>query len=183
MDRKQGIKIFLWILNLLVIFLLIWSLVNYQILNQEVGEIVKVWGIVAMIFFVIVLEGAPVFVGSSIAVASILAMGIFNPWLILFLFLFSAVIGNIFYFYLGHFSGKTILNYFDKRDVKRYKMLFRKYGKAAMFIMAVSPIPYFPTLIGVFKIKSPYLVSEILIVRLIRHTIVFLVWFWILIKF
>jgi len=73
---------------------------------------------------VIFLEGAPVFVGSSIAVATILAMNAFNPWLILLLFLSSAIVGNIFYFYLGYFSGEKILKIFSKdrreKDTKTY---------------------------------------------------------------
>ncbi len=181
--NKNVIKYSVWVLNLLIVFALIWSLINYKILDQEVTKIVMISGLLAMILFVIFLEGAPVFVGSSIAVATILAMNAFNPWLILLLFLSSAIVGNIFYFYLGYFSGEKILKYFPKTDVKRYKNLFKKYGRHAMLIMAISPIPYLPTLAGIFKMNSKQQILETLIIRMIRHSVVFFVWFLILVGF
>lgn len=183
MNKKRVVKFSIWLLNILVIFLLIWSLINYKFLNQEVSQFVQVWGLLAMIFLVILLEGAPVFVGSGLVVAAVLALNSINPWLILFLFLFFALVGNIFYFYLGYFSGKRILKYFDKKNVKKYEELFKKYGFTAMIITAVSPIPYLPTFAGVFRMKSVSLISKILILRMIRHIVVFFIWFFILTRF
>lgn len=183
MSAKKIVRISVWALNFFIIFLLIWSIINYKFLNHEVSQIVQVWGVLAMVFFSIILEGAPVFVGPSVAVAAVLAMGTANPWLILFLFLFSALAGNVIYYYLGYFFGESVLNYFDKNGVKRYKKLFRKYGKTALIIMAVSPIPYFPTIPGVFRVKSPYLIMQVLIARMLRHTAVFFFWYSALIGF
>tara|TARA_Y100000310_G_scaffold262458_1_gene272152 strand:- start:5900 stop:6451 length:552 start_codon:yes stop_codon:yes gene_type:complete len=183
MEKNKIVKISVWFLNIFIIFLLIWSLINYTFLNKEVSEFVQVWGLLAMIFFVILLEGAPVFVGSGLVVATLLAIGTENPGFILLLFLASALIGNIIYFYLGYFSGKKILKYFDKRDIEKYTNLFKKYGFAAMIFMAVSPVPYLPTLAGVFRMTSPILIAEVLILRMIRHTAVFLFWFYILVGF
>jgi len=183
MNKKKLIKSFIWILNISIIFILIWSIVNYKVLNREVTGIVLVGGLIAMIFLVILLEGAPVFVGASLVVAVVLTMNSFNPWFILFLFLVSAIIGNIIYFYIGYSFGKKIFKYFDKKDVEKYEKLFKKYGKATMLLMAVSPIPYLPTLAGVFRINSPCLIAKILLVRMIRHTIVFLFWFVVIIEF
>ena len=183
MNKKRVVKFSVWLLNILVIFLLVWSLINYKLLNQEVSQFVQVGGLLAMIFLVVLLEGAPVFVGPSLAVASVLAMNIINPWLILFLFLFFVLVGNILYFYLGYFSGKRILKYFGKKNVKKYEELFKKYGFAAMIITAIFPIPYLPTLAGVFRMTSPILITKVLVIRMIRHAVVFLFWFYILIGF
>ena len=177
------VKFSVWLLNILVILLLIWSLINYKLLNQEVSQFVQVWGLLAIIFLVILLEGAPIFVGSGLVVASVLAMNIINPWLILFLFLFFALVGNILYFYLGYFSGKRIFKYFKKKNVKKYEELFKKYVFTAMIITAVSPIPYLPTLAGIFRMTSPILITKVLVIRMIRHVVVFLFWFYIIIGF
>jgi len=181
MDKKRVVKFSFWLLNILVILLLVWSLINYKFLSQEVSQFVQVGGLLAMIFLVILLEGAPVFVGPGLVVASVLAMNTINPWLILFLFLFFALVGNILYFYLGYFTGKRILKYFNKKIVKKYEKLFEKYGFAAMIITAISPIPYLPTIAGVFKMKSPKLIIWILTIRMFRHTVVFLFWFYVLV--
>ena len=178
--NKKKVKLVLWLLNFIVIFLLVWSLINYTILNNEVSKFMQIGGIFAMILLIIFLEGAPVFVGPSVAFASILIMEVFPPGLVLFLFLVSAVIGNIFYFYLGYFFGRKILRYFDKKDIHRYKKLFKKYGRASMLVMAVSPIPYLPTIAGIFGKPTLYLAAETLIVRLIRHTVVFFFWYFVI---
>ena len=136
-----------------------------------------------MIFLVILLEGAPVFVGSGLVIAAVLAMNIINPWLILFLFLLFALVGNVIYYYLGYFSGKRIFKYFDKKNVKKYEELFKKHGFTTMIIMAVSPIPYLPTLAGVFRMKSLALITKVLVIRMTRHVVVFLFWFYILVGF
>ncbi|MEX0932845.1 MAG: VTT domain-containing protein [Candidatus Pacearchaeota archaeon] len=176
MDKKNIVKISFWILNFIIIFLLIWSLINHRVLNQEVSNIVATFGLVAMILFVVILEGAPVFIGPSVAVASILAMGALNPWTILFLFLISAFVGNVFYYYLGYFSGKKILKYFSDKDVEKYKKFFKNHGGKTLGIMAISPVPYLPTLAGVFKLKSKSIMAYILLVRALRHIVVFAFW-------
>ena len=175
------IKALLLILNVLVVVLLIWSLINYKFLNNEVTNAVQIWGLLAMVLFVFVLEGAPVFVGGSVAVASVLAMATFNPWLILFLFLASAILGNVAYYYLGHHFGLKVLKYFDRRDVRKYKRLFHEHGRTAMIVMALSPIPYLPTLAGAFRMDKFYMFVEIMGLRIIRHIIVFLFWYFLLV--
>lgn len=177
MNKKKWIRFSIALLNVLVILILIWSLINYQFLNKEVSHLVQIWGLFAMILFIIILEGAPVFVGPSVVVAAALATGTFDTKLILFLFLVSAFVGNIIYYYLGYFSGEKILKYFKKKDVKNYKNIFKKYGRVAMITMAISPIPYLPTIAGVFRLKSFYRISEILVLRMIRHVIVFTFWY------
>jgi len=183
MNKKRVIKYLIGLLNLIVVFILIWSIINYKVLNQEVTDLAKTGGLVVMVFLVIFLEGAPSLIGSSVVVAAILAMNSFNPWLILLLFIVSAIIGNIIYFCLGHFFGKRIMGYFDEGYMKKYKDLFKKYGGAAMMITAISPTPYFPELAGAFRVTSKSLLFKILILRIIRHTVVFFFWFFIFVGF
>lgn len=183
MNKKRAIRFSILIINILLIFLLIWSFINYQVLDQEVTNLVKFLGLSAMVLFVIFLEGAPVFVGPSVAVASVLAMNVFNPVFIFWLFLGSAFLGNVIYYYLGYFFGNGALKYFDKKDVRKYEKFFKKYGGLTMITMAISPVPYLPTFAGVFRMNSVSLISKILILRAIRHTIVFFFWLFVLTKF
>jgi len=178
MAQKRNVKLFFSALNIIIIILLIWSLINYKVLNEEVGELVQVGGLIVLVLIIIIFEGAPVFVGPGMGVGAVLAMGVFDPKLILLIFLISAVVGNIIYFSLGYIFGKKVLDYFDEKDVKRYKELFKKYGKAAMIVMAVSPMPYLPSLAGVFRVKSPIMITEVLLLRLIRHVVVFSMYYY-----
>ena len=149
---KNQIKTILWLINILTILLLIYSIVNYSFLEQEVTQAIQLGGLIALIFIVIILEGAPVFIGSSVAVAALLATKA-NPWPILTIFLLSAIIGNILYYYLGYFLGKKTFSYFSKKDIVKNIALFQKHGFKAMFIMAITPLPYLPTIAGVFKMS------------------------------
>ena len=180
MNKKKWVRFSIALLNVLVILLLIWSLINYQFLNKEVSQLIQIWGLVAMILFIIFLEGSPVFFGPSVVTAAMLATGTFNSGFILFVFLASAIVGNIFYYYIGYFSGERILKYFKKKDVQRYQDVFKKYGRVAMITMAISPVPYLPTVAGVFRVKSIRVISEVLILRLLRHGVVFTAWYLVL---
>ncbi len=180
MIKKRVVKFLMFSLNIIILLLLIWSLINYKILSKEVTKLVMFGGLTIMVIFVILLEGMPLFLGPSVSVLAILAMGVFNPWLILFLFILSALVGNVFYFYLGYFSGEKILKYFPKENVKKYKLFFKKYGRNMMIIMAISPIPYLPTIAGVFKMNSKLHIAETLIVRMLRHVVVFFFLFFVI---
>ena len=79
MNKRKMVFFSVGLLNVLVIFILIWSLINYQVLNQEVSRMVQVGGLLSMISFIILLEGAPVFLGPSVVVAAMLAINAFNP--------------------------------------------------------------------------------------------------------
>ena len=180
MVYKRSVKFICWCCSIFITLLLLWSLFNYKLLENNVTTFVQTGGLIALVIIVIILEGAPILIGGSIAVAALLLMKI-NPLLILALFLISATIGNILYYYLGYFSGEKILKYFDKKDVVKYDKLFKKYGRLAMIIMAISPVPYLPTLAGYFKMSPLYMFTETLGTRLIRHTIVFFFWYTILV--
>ena len=170
------IKLSLIAINVLVVVVLIWSLINYTLLNNEVGRIVQVWGIIAAILIIIILEGAPVAIGPSVVIVSLLAMKEFNWWFVLLIFLGSAIIGNIIYFYLGVYSGKKILKYFDKKDINKYKKIFNKNGRLTMITMAISPVPYLPTVAGVFRMSKFRMFVEVMGARMLRHLVIFFFW-------
>jgi membrane-associated protein len=180
MDAKRLIKTIAWGFSIVVVVLLVWSLLNYKVLENSVTGFIQVWGLIALVLIVVILEGAPIFVGGGIAAGASLAMGA-NPWLVLTLFIISAIIGNVLYYYLGYFSGRKVLKYFNREDVARYEKLFEKHGRVAMFIMAVFPIPYLPTLGGVFKLTPLFMFTEVLAVRIVRHSAVFIFWYFLLV--
>jgi len=180
MIKKELVKRGFIFVNLVMVLLLIVSLINYQYFDKEINELIKFGGLSAMIFLVFILEGAPVLIGGSVAVASMMALEVFSPWFLLAMFLVSAFFGNLFYYFLGVFAGRKVLSYFDKKDIKKYEEFFKQYGHLSLLIMAVTPIPYLPTLAGVFKNAKPFYLIGIMIIRLIRHSVVFFVWYYIL---
>jgi len=175
MNKKTIIKTTFLTINIIVILLFIYSLINYKFLENEIGIAEQTSGIIIVAIFAFILEGAPVFVGPSVAIAALLAAG-GDPWILLAIFLISAIMGNIFYYYLGYHLGKKTFKYFEEEDVQKYKNLFKKYGTAAMIIMAISPIPYLPTIAGAFKMSAKNMFLTTMSIRIARHIVVFLFW-------
>ncbi|MAG39370.1 hypothetical protein CMI41_00165 [Candidatus Pacearchaeota archaeon] len=177
--EKRTIKALLWVLNILVILLLIYSIVNYKFLEKELVLAAQIGGLGVVAILIFFLEGAPLFVGPSVAVASILATGT-NPLWVLVVFLISAILGSIAYYYLGYSLGEKTLKYFEKEDIKKYRKLFSKYGTSAMVLTAVAPIPYLPTIAGAFRMSKKDMFIKTMGARLLRHIVVFLFWFFVL---
>jgi membrane protein YqaA with SNARE-associated domain len=180
MNKKTIVKIIIWTLNILTILLLVYSLINYKFLENEITTAVQIGGVVTVAILVFILEGAPVFVGSSVAVASLIAAKT-NPWLLLIVFIVFAILGNFVYYYLGYLFGKKTLRYFDEANIKKYEKIFKKYGMLSMLVMAVSPVPYLPTIAGAFKMSKKDMFLTTMTLRMIRHTIVFFFWYAILV--
>jgi membrane protein YqaA with SNARE-associated domain len=180
MNKKRIVKGVFWAFNFLVIILFIYTLINYSILEKELSIAAQIGGAGLVAALVFILEGAPVFVGPSVAIASLLAMGE-DPIFVLAIFLVFSTLGAIVYYYLGYFLGERVFVYFEKEDVKKYRELFKKYGMAAMLITAVTPIPYLPTVAGAFKMGAKEMFFLTTLLRIARHIIVFLFWFYVLV--
>lgn len=176
MNKKRLIRVVGWSLNIVVVLLLVWSIVNYRVLEQDITRAIQVGGIFVAAILIFVLEGAPVFIGPSVTVVALLVIGI-NPLLVLFLLLGFAILGDIAYYYLGRKSEYRVERFIEKEDMNRYRRLFKKYGKAAMYIMAITPLPYLPTIAGIFKMPPSYFFTKVMGVRMLRHIVVFLFWF------
>lgn len=176
MNKTKAVHHVLTFLNFLVIAVFIWSLINYKVLDATINKWAVAGGLVFLIIFIIFLEGAPIVAGPTIAVAAFLTIGEYTPLFIYLVFILSGVVGNFIWFYLGVFSGHKLLKYFDPKVISRYEKLFKKYGWWTMVITAVTPIPYLPTLAGIFDMKWKHMFIGVMGVRIIRHTIVFIFW-------
>ncbi len=161
------------------IFVFIYGVVNYTILEKEITKAVAAGGLTMMFILILVFESAPIAViGPFIPVMGGILVG-FNYIWILVLLVIGAVISSTFSFYLGKYFSKRSARLVDSQKKQKYKKLFRKYGRWFMFLAAIGIFPYIPVMIGIFRIKTRFYWLTILPVRIAKHIIssLFLFWF------
>lgn len=70
---------------------------------------------------------------------------------------------------IGKVYGEPALKFFmNEKRYERLKILFKKYGKFTMTILAISPLPYFPILGGIFQLTPRAFIWYALIPRILR---------------
>jgi membrane protein DedA with SNARE-associated domain len=110
------------------------------------------------------------------------SFGIFNVWIIFFLALFGTMLGDVFWYALGRFGRKSVIekyvnkNFSETKTAKRLERLLEdNYFKAILLIKLVPPLPV-PGLIltGVTRMKFKKFIFASGIISLI-YCIVFVV--------
>lgn len=170
------LRIISLIIFIFFIALLIYSLVNYKIFNKQINEKIEYfidkYGFISVFITAFLLEISPQpFVSGLAPMASGLVFGM--DYNILLIVVCSAVIlSSLFAYFLGLIYGEKIaLEFLDIKTYKKYIKLFKKYGNAMMSIIAFTPLPYFPVLAGVFKMKIADFVVYALFFRILYYFI------------
>ena len=173
----KKIKIATSIIGILVIILFLYGLVNYRILDKQISERVEFYvgkyGYYSVFVFSFILEISPQpFIGAVGTVASGLVFGL-NFYYLLILVIVAGTLSAITAYAIGRLYGKRIvIKLFGRKNYEKYSLLFKKYGKLAISLAALTPIPYFPVIAGVFKMKAVDFAVYALFVRVI-HFVVF----------
>ncbi|MFH1359319.1 MAG: VTT domain-containing protein [archaeon] len=156
--KAKLVRIISFVLGLVVIGVFIYLAFRYGYLGKDVesifGKGVLKYGYVAVFIFSFLLEAAPQpFASSLVPLAIGVLVGLDFEALIAYT-LIAVVLASLVSYWVGIFFGKRIVvKIVGKERFLSYELYFQKYGKAAMIILAVTPIPYFPILGGIFKMK------------------------------
>ncbi len=180
MRKKLKSKIFIAVLFLIVIGILLLVLFNLDYFNEVVEDYVKKYGLIGILvlsFFADLLEQP---IGPEVSAS----LGVLFGLNIVLVLVFS-IVGSYGGSLINYFIGKKYLSFevkqaLDSGDYKRWYKLFYKYGKLALVLAAISPIPWvaFCWLAGSFKMKIRQFVLYGLIPRAARIlTVVLFVWY------
>ena len=154
----KKLKIASFIIGLLVLSLFLYSLFNYRILNREieqgVSDYVDKYGYASVFILGFILESSPQpFVSALAPLASGLLVGLSFSTLLIITWV-ATTISSLTAYIIGRIYGKRfVTKLVDKESYEEYNNLFKKYGKLAFAIVALTPVPYFPVIAGVFKMK------------------------------
>ena len=177
MNKIKFLKIISLILGLIVLGFFIYSIINFAVLENQLNDNlqgqVDRYGLIAVFLLAFILEVIPQpFVSSIVPFANGLLFGLDFTGLLI-VTLLAIIFSSFTAYFLGIYFGKRLTVRLIGQDnyEKTYEM-FRLYGKQGMVILALTPIPYFPILGGVFKMK-PYDFVLYAVIPRIAHIIIF----------
>lgn len=150
---KKVVRVIGFMLAVIILFILIYSIINQNFFKTVVqGSIVK-YGLVAIFVSGFLLDLVPQNFSAhiSILIGALIGMNMF--WVTLVIVL-GAGIASIFGFWLGIFFEEEFFgDIFGKNMYKRIEKWMDDYGKWYVAVSAVSPLPYIPIIFGGLRMK------------------------------
>jgi len=171
MSYKKLVKWVNFAVLLLVLALSIYLTVRYFFLKEELTSNALQMGYIGILIFTFILEISIQFVGPDILLISGILAG-FNFYYVLMFILLGSVLAGLFAYYLGFIYGRKVLGFlFKEEEFERACRFFEKYGKIAMSIAALTPLPYFPVIAGIFKMKFRDFMLYAVAMRVLRFVV------------
>ncbi len=153
---NKKIKIFSLVFSLLVLGLLVYSIFNYSFLKNQINDnlnnqVIK-YGYIAVFVLSFLLEISPQpFASAIIPFANGMVLGL-DYYSLLISTILGVITSSFAGYFLGIYFGKEIvLKFTGEENYEKYYRIFKKYGKFGMALIAITPLPYFPIIAGVFK--------------------------------
>lgn len=180
MRKKLKSKLLIGILLLILIGIVLLVYFNLDYLNEVVKDYVEKYGLIGILVFSFFADLLEQPIGPEVPASLGVLFGL-NIVLVLVFSFIGSYGGSL----INYFIGRKYLSFevkqaFDKGDYKRWHKLFYKYGKLALVLAAISPIPWvaFCWLSGSFRMRLRQFVLYGLIPRAARIlTVVLFVWY------
>lgn len=166
-------------------FILVLIILNYNPILTYLEEIFKnsilELGYLGMFISIFILEFFPQpFISSLIPLSSGIIFG-FDISKILIIAIISAVAANYLAYLLGVNYGEDMVRFFvNKKAQDKSLNWFEKHGKKSMTFLALTPLPYFPIMGGIFKMTTKEFILYALVPRMI-YLVIFSLGVWVMI--
>jgi len=141
------------IIVLFIIGLSIFSLLNYQDIKQGITQSVQTYGFISLFLITAFLEFIPQFLNPIVVVWAGILSGLHASFVI-FVAIIASSFGSIMGFGIGRKYGfKYVCILFKRETFENVINFWIKYGKAFVFISALTPVPYIPIVFGALKMS------------------------------
>jgi membrane protein YqaA with SNARE-associated domain len=157
---------------LILIFALILSVVliaQYFVDRKAIPAFAVKSGYIGVLLFSLLLEVSFQLIGPDLLLVAgvIIKMKMFY---LLFSIITGSIIAGFLGYHLGWVYGDSILSFaLKKRNMIKAIEIFKKYGKIGLTILALTPLPYFPILGGIFRLRLKEFIIYALVPRIIRY--------------
>lgn len=170
---KRIIKYSTIFLLCLITALFIGVLVFYSELKTQILSLIATYGFIGLFFIVFFLEllFQPIAADLPI-IAMILAKA--NVYVVLITVLVAAYAATITNYVLGRVYGEVGLKrVLKEKTYDKWHGMYKKYGKLALILAAITPVPYAPMcwIVGMFKMKKLEFFTYGLLPRTIRYLV------------
>jgi membrane protein YqaA with SNARE-associated domain len=166
--KKRIAHVFSIAFIILIILFSAYSVINYRLLKNQVTTSIENKGYLGLFISSFILESFPSLIGPGTPLLAALLIKL-NFVRLLIILLISTTISSLLTYYLGYRYSDYFKELIDKKNLKKYERLFRKYGKVGMIIAAVTAVPYIPILAGIFKMKPSYFVFIVTTIRIVNY--------------
>lgn len=151
--KKVKIVGYVFLVVLLVLFILNYSNLR-DFVNVYFEEQIGVWGYAGVFVIAYFLEMIPQPLISAIWPFMTGLLFDLNYFYLFLVIVVSFVAGNYSAYFIGRRYGKKVVGIFIReKSYDKGVLWFCKYGKIGMTLLALTPIPYFPILGGIFKMS------------------------------
>ena len=177
LDRVSIYFIKGYILTFLILVLLAIIIFNYSYLSGLLGgffeDQIQIWGYFGVSISSFILELIPQpFLSALVPFTTGLLLKLDFQYLF-FTMLISSIIANYIAYFFGKYYGDSIALFLvSKESYEKSLNWFGKYGKKSITFLALTPIPYFPVMGGIFKMTLREFTVYAIIPR-IFHFIIF----------
>jgi uncharacterized membrane protein YdjX (TVP38/TMEM64 family) len=159
------------IVFLIIIGIFLYSLTNMISLDEKLKAEIYYYGIWGTFLSSAVLDLIPQFLSPFMVLATVIVAGL-NVHTAVLLVVLGSTIGSLIGFALGKKYMFRVVNYFVKPEtVDRMTNLMNHYGKLAVPISAVTPLPYVPMVFGALNFSKRNFIIYGLLPRVIGLTI------------
>jgi membrane protein YqaA with SNARE-associated domain len=136
-------------------------------LNQRFAVATEQYGQAAVFVFVFLLEAIPQPITPDFVVLTAFLAGL-SPIVTISVAIFASFTSSILTYEIGkHHGPKKVKENFKSKRARKFIALVKRHGKWAIFLAAVSPLPYIPILIGAMDFSRATFISFGLIPRMI----------------
>lgn len=167
--KKKVISVINALILIFALLLSVVLIVQYFINSAAISTLAMKSGYIGILLFSFLLEISFQLIGPDIFLATGVIIKMDMLYLMLSIIIGSILAGLIAY-HLGIVYGISVLKLtLKEKNVTKSIELFEKYGKVGLTILALTPLPYYPILGGIFKLPLIDFVTYALLPRAIRY--------------
>ena len=151
--RRNIIRVAALIIAVLAIVFSLIAVFNYAFFEEKVSGGVAKYGLFGIFLFVLFLEVIPQYTVPQLGVVSGLLLG-YSAISVFLASAFGAIIGSILGFFLGRRYGHELVDdLFGRKTTERIVRGINRRGKWFVTLVAVTPLPYIPMVIGSLRME------------------------------
>jgi undecaprenyl-diphosphatase len=164
------------IITLLILIGLSICLINYSHLSDLaegfLQEQIANWGYLGIGVAVFILELIPQPFLSSLIPFTIGCLYNLNSFYLITIIILYSIVANYTAYFFGVRYGDPIAKFFvSEKNYKKSIRWFDKYGKKSITILALTPLPYFPVMGGIFRMTFKEFTMYAIIPRMFHFAI------------
>lgn len=172
--RNNLVKYYYISFLIIVAIIFIIAILYFGSIKTEIEQFVSQYGYTVVFFLSFFIDIIMQPIGPDFVIVSGIMVEL-NPFLVLAIVSLASILASFLNFWLGKKYGKIgFTKLFGKKRFENYKKYYKKYGKYALLVSSLTPVPYVPFCwaSGLFNFKARTFTYFGIIPRILRFSVV-----------